>query len=390
MLHLSDQSLAFGERLASATLGIDALYRAEPGGDGDREGLAVLNMGWDKVTPFADYRQAREHLAELAQGTFRLPEPDRRVYMLQACLSLDAFCAFRQGELPSLMAQVGLFLHVDNAPASEAELDALCARLHTLFTGMGYTGDLAEQARRWEEKNRVPADEVAGEMNRLILLARERCGRILELPEAEYRCETQRGGAFSARSEYDRLCVLVNIEPTYTYPALKHLVCHEVYPGHYLQFSHRKTLYQRGLASADGLLSVVNHASSATFEGIADMGIHFLDWVESDDDRAYALLSTLRSASGTVSAYQMHTLGWGRERMLTWLRPYALVGGEGWLNSRMRFVEDPARAALIWSYWRGDQAVERVCRGVEQRNMPRFFETIYGRLHTPASLQLFR
>ena len=41
----------------------------------------------------------------------------------------------------------------------------------------------------------------------------------------------------------------------------------------------------RGAAPADGLLSVVNTASSCTFEGIADNGLRVLDWIESDDDR---------------------------------------------------------------------------------------------------------
>ncbi|GHV27470.1 hypothetical protein FACS18948_4900 [Clostridia bacterium] len=390
MQSLSDATLRFGEQLASITLGIDVLYRAEPSVADDTDGLAVINMGWEQITRLTDYREARERLAELAKLSFSLPEPDRRLYMLQACLSLDSFCAFRLGQLPSLETQVGMFLHVDNAPVTVAELDEMCGSLRVLLTQLGYSGDLAEQARQWEEKNRVPADEVAGEMNRLMAVARERCGEILELPDALYSCEVQKGGAFSARSEYDRLCVLVNIEPTYTLPALKHLVCHEVYPGHYLQFTYRKELNKKGFASADGLLSVVNHASSATFEGIADMGVHFLDWEESDDDRVSKLLSEIKSATGTACASQLHTLGWSKERILAWLRPYMLVGGEGALRSRMRFIEDPARAALIWSYWRGDQETERVYQRVEKSDLPRFYDYIYGRLHTPASMQLFR
>ena len=46
------------------------------------------------------------------------------------------------------------------------------------------------------------------------------------------------------------------------------------YPGHYVQFKLRETWYNReGSAPADGLLSVVNTASSHTFEGIADNGM---------------------------------------------------------------------------------------------------------------------
>ncbi|HJZ47203.1 MAG TPA: hypothetical protein VKE41_08565 [Roseiflexaceae bacterium] len=37
------------------------------------------------------------------------------------------------------------------------------------------------------------------------------------------------------------------------------------------------------MAPADGLLSVVNTASSCIFEGIADNGLRMLDWLDSED-----------------------------------------------------------------------------------------------------------
>ena len=98
MTRLSDEALRFGEELASVTLGIDALDRrlhnlAEPA-----DGLVVINMGWKKVREFENFAEARSTLGELAKKSFSLPEPDRRLYYLQACVSLDGFCAFRQGE----------------------------------------------------------------------------------------------------------------------------------------------------------------------------------------------------------------------------------------------------------------------------------------------------
>jgi len=58
--------------------------------------------------------------------------------------------------------------------------------------------------------------------------------------------------------------VELNIDPTLTRPALKHLAVHECYPGHYVQFKLREAWYASGEAPADGLLSVVNTASSCT------------------------------------------------------------------------------------------------------------------------------
>ena len=96
--------------------------------------------------------------------------------------------------------------------------------------------------------------------------------------------------------------VVINIDPVLTRPALKHLVCHECYPGHFMQFSLRRIYWEQGRAAADGLLSVVNHSSSSTFEGIADAGIEFIDWIENDDDRVNAVLGELRAALTATSS----------------------------------------------------------------------------------------
>ena len=389
MTPLSDKSLAFGEKLAAATLGIDALYRKELGSEDNMDGLVVINMGQTKPAAYENYEEARAALHELAAESFGLPEEDRRLYYLQACMSLDSFCVWRQGNLEALTDQVGMFLHVDPAPASEAELDGWCKEAHAMLTSMGYAGDLKQQAEEWQRRNQVPAENVQQYMDDLMKVAREKCGNILELPVDYYHCEVERGGPFSARSDFDHRRVVVNIDPIYTKQALKHLVCHEAYPGHFVQFTLRKVLYERGIAAADGLLSVVNHSSSSTFEGIADMGMDFLGWIEDDDDRVFALLSTIKSASGTTVSYQKHVLGWSDEQIRTWLTKYSLIGGEGAVNSRMRFISNPASSALIWSYWRGDQGVESVWKRVAKEDRSRYFDYIYSRLHTVQSMQLF-
>ncbi len=389
MEKLSEETLRFGEELASVTLGIDALDRRLHGIDDEYDGLVVINMGWHQVTPLEDFSQARSVLAELAKKTFALPEPDRRLYYLQTCLSLDSFCAFCQGQLPSLTDQVGLFLHADCAPVSEAYLKDRCAQLQACFDRQGMHGDLKSCTAAWEEKNRVPSEKVKETMLSLMAEARTLTGQFLPLPEELYSCETEQGGSFSARSEYDKRRVVVNIEPVYTLQALKHLVCHEAYPGHYMQFTMRRVLWEQGYAAADGLLSVCNHSSSSTFEGIADMGSRFLGWDGTPDDEIFAILSDIKSAMGTLSSYQMNVLHWPDEKIREYMEPWPMLGGPGAVKSRLSFVRDPSRAALIWSYWRGDQAVAGVLDRVPKADMPRFYDYIYGRLHTPASLQLF-
>jgi hypothetical protein len=203
------------------------------------------------------------------------------------------------------------------------------------------------------------------------------------------RVTTVSGVPFNARCNYTERLVELNIDPILTRPGLKHLAIHEGYPGHYVQFKLRETWYRRGEAPADGLLSVVNTASSCTFEGIADNGLRMLDWIAGDDDRLSALLTRYRAGIGTAAAWRLHALGWPTARVADWLRENALIGGQGWVDNRMRFIMAPQRCALIWSYWWGEASVAPVWERVAPGQRPAFLRFLYGRMHSPQSVAMF-
>ena len=186
-----------------------------------------------------------------------------------------------------------------------------------LLNGLGYSGDLPAQFAAWEARNRVPPDEVPGVLRELLDTAWERTEARLHIPAEKsdgMRVTPVSGAAFNARCDYLERNIELNIDPILTRQGLKHLTVHEAYPGHYVQFKLRETGYQEGTAAADGLLSVVNTASSSSFEGIADNGLALLDWIESDDDRLQAWLGRYRSGIGTGAAWRLHALGWRRTR----------------------------------------------------------------------------
>jgi hypothetical protein len=386
---LSDATLAHGERMATALLGLDALYRAE---SGDRDGLVVLNMSTGHVPdPFGAYDDARLQFQELLAAAADLPEPDRQLYYRQVCDSSLAFIDWRVGGI-AFERQVADFLHVPARPASDVELDGLRAAMRETLGRLGYGGDLREQCAAWEERNRVPPDEVPGVLNALLDEAWERTAERMELPADRsdgMRVTPVTGVPFNARCNYLARSVELNVDPILTRPALKHLAVHECYPGHYVQFKLREVWYRRGLAPADGLLSVVNTASSCTFEGIADNGLRVIDWIESDDDRLSALMTRYRAGIGTAAAWRLHALGWPEAGVSDWLREQTLVGGEGWIANRIAFIAAAQRAALIWSYWAGEPAVGPVWERVAVERRPDFLRYLYGRLHSPQSVALF-
>ncbi|MBA3943872.1 MAG: hypothetical protein H0X37_04840 [Herpetosiphonaceae bacterium] len=388
---LSAATLQYGEALTPALLGVDALYRAEED-NGDDAGLVVLNMSaTHRPEVYASYATAEARFADLERAAEDLPEADRQLYYGQVCRSTLAFMRWRAGKL-AFTEQVSQFLHVLAAPASDHELDGLRGEMRTLLTHMGYSGDLATQCSAWEERNRVRPEEVPAVLAELLDEAWERTVERMELPAPKsdgMQVKTVSGVPFNARCDYLHRQVELNIDPILTRPALKHLAVHECYPGHYVQFKLRETWYQEGSAAADGLLSVVNTASSSTFEGIADNGLYLLDWIESDDDRVSALMTRYRSGIGTGAAWRLHAEGWSPERVTDWLHGQSLVGGEGWVHNRMRFIAAPQRSALIWSYWWGEASVTPVWRALAPPQRPAFLRFLYGRMHSPQSVALF-
>jgi hypothetical protein len=272
-------------------------------------------------------------------------------------------------------------------------LDGIRRDLLTLLTEMGYGGDLQAQCAAWEARNRVPPDEVGGFLESLMDEAWDRTEeRVMEIPAPRsdgMRVSTVSGVAFNARCDYLNRTIELNTDPTLTRPGLKHLAVHEGYPGHYLQFKLRETLFRARLAPADNLLSVVNTASSSVFEGIADTGLEMLGWIEDGDDRVQALLNRHRAGIGTGAAWRLHALGWPEGKVRDWLRSHALVGGDGWVENRMGFISTPSRAVLIWSYWWGERVVAPTWRRVPEGRRPEFLRFLYGRMHSNSTVEMF-
>lgn len=388
----SERTLALGRRIACGLLGVDALYRAT---SDDGDGLVVLNLDRTaRLVPerYGTWDDACEAFADLREHAALLSEPDRRVYYDQVCSSTLAFITWRAVGLP-FESQISEFLHVPASPVSDAELSGLLDELYERLGEAGFHGSLRQRCAAWEARCRVPPDEVTSVLEALLGEAWDRTeSHVMEIPAPRsdgMRVATVSGVPYNARCDFLARTIELNIDPTLTLPGLRHLAVHEGYPGHYLQFILRQQMAESGEAAADVLLSVVNTASSSTFEGIADTGLEMLGWTDSADDRIQSLLNRHRAAIGTIAAWRLHAGRRPADEVKDGLSGAALVGGDGWIENRMRFISSPARAALIWSYWWGERSVAPEWRRVPVARRPEFLRFLYGRMHSTETVAMF-
>ena len=388
---ISDTTLAFAEKVASAFLGADALYRSDP--NGDQIGLVIMNLAGNSIAPeyFENHAVAIDRFLELQRMTVELPEVDRRLFYQQLCHTTVQILKWLRDGLP-FSDQIRDFLHVTGVPPSDQDLDYLRSEIHRQLTQMGFSGDLQSQCSAWEERNRVPPDEVQGVMEELMDIAWERTADIIGLPESKedgMKVVTVSSDYFNARCDYQKRTVEINIDPVLTNPGLKHLVAHEAYPGHYVQFRLRESLYHAGKATAEGLFSMLKSPSSCMFEGVADHGIYTLDWVEGDGDRVMAWLTRYRAAIGAAAAWRLHALKWEHKRTVEWLRTANLLGGDAWVVQRMGYLTPPQRGMHVWSYWQGEPRLHKIWQAVDVDQRGEFYNYLYSRLHSPQSVELF-
>jgi hypothetical protein len=394
---LSDSTMEYGEQLTTALLGLDALYAAEQGhveGDDNHiERLVVLNMSKShKPAPFGGYADAIDRFQTLQAEAAGLPEPDRQVYYRETCGSAIAFATWRSSGL-DFKDQLSRFLHIPAEPAGNEELNVLRDLLTQELTALGYSGDLETMVGVWQDTHRVAPEDVEAVLTELLDEAWDLTEQHMEIPADKsdgMKVETVSNVPYNAMCDYRRRLIRLNIDPVLTKPGLRHLAVHEGYPGHYVQFKRREVAYANGEGPADNLLSVVNTASSSPFEGIADAGMDIIGWQDDADDRVLGLLTRYNSGIGTRAAWHLHADGWSTEAVREELLRDSLSGGEGWVDSRVGFISRHDRAALIWSYWKGDPGVRLVWNRVKgiPAEETRYFDWIYTRMHSLQSIQL--
>ncbi|GHF42862.1 hypothetical protein HNQ07_002065 [Deinococcus metalli] len=390
---VQDQEL--GQRLTALTIGMDQLERRLSRGHGvlDSEGLVPIYLGQDLVpTPnYQDWEEVHSELAALDDATRQLGTGPRRAFLEDMLRSLRTAARLFEGEELSFKEKLEQLVGVPAEPVSDDVIHDLQATIDALLVQAGYVdGTLAQRVQRWEADGAVAAGDLGSTFTALMREAQERTDALI-YPTGDYTMALNevRGVPFTARCNFNAGQMDLNVDLNFTRSALKHLVCHEVFPGHSTQLLYTRDAAERGESTADVLLCTANAVTGCVQEGIGDQGVHLIDWVEDTNDAIHMTLRRLRSSSATSAAWYQMGAGWSEDRVRAFLEASSF-GQRVWIDGRIRFASYSFRGPFIASYWHGDEAVRTVRERIRPDQRAAFIETLYGQMHSPRSLMMFQ
>jgi hypothetical protein len=378
-----------GLAVAQVAMGIDALQRTlHPGA----EGLVPIFMGAGRVTarPHSGWSEVDADLTALESTIRALPAGHRGVFLRDFLRSLRAAAWLFRGETMSYAETVRELVGAPDGPADAEIIAALTDELDAALSRAGHVrGVLAARVSSWEEGGAIDPGRLENAFRELMALAKARTDTmIFDTGDYDMALNPLRDVPFTARCGFEARRMDLNVDQSFSRAALKHLVCHEVFPGHATQLLYTHAEVEAGRSPADALLCTADAVTGCVQEGIGDQGAQLIDWIEDLDDEIHLALRSLKSAVQTTAAWWLMAEGRPATEVADYLRT-AAFGQDAWVEGRLRMAAHPFRGPFIASYWAGNESVRRVRGRVGADQRGAFLSYLYGQVHSPQSLEMF-
>lgn len=386
------QSVALGRRLAEITLGLDALgaQTARAAGNPDYEDLVPIFIGESLVEPqrFANWAAVDLALCELELAVTDLRDGARKLFLSEMLGSLRASAKFFSGAPMSFEEKVRDLVGVPAQPVPDIEVEAIQARIDRLLARRGFrSGTLAQRVEAWQIGRYLDPSDIPALFESLMATAKQRTdAKIWPTGNYTMRLNPVRNVPYAGRCSFAAGLMDINLDVLVTRSSLKHLVCHEVFPGHATQLLSTLAVAERGDAPLDVLLCTANAVTGAVQEGIGDQGIDLIDWVEDEDDAAQIELRRLQTATGANAAWHLHCSGWSPADAIAYLQGVGF-GQSSWAHVRTAMALHPFRGIFLASYWFGNETVKALREAALERP-ERLVDALFSEVNSIASLRL--
>ncbi len=388
-IRYEEKDFKLAERFCGIVLGTDIFYRNAQMEESDEksftsEGLVPVDFSGVTPTEVTSWQQAIDELEEIYHGYEKIKDPTRRNYMLQQVGSFRKVCIWLSGVPMAFREIAAETMFIDENPVGEKVINNMKDQLYTTLGEAGYQGTIKERLDAWRKDREIAGPEKTREtLEQLLCEAKEKTLALgfEEIRDFDVHAKLVYNVPYNAYCDYMSRMIYINGEVSYTYDELKHLVCHEAYPGHMTHMAVRQQLVESGKIPADAGLVLTNTASSPIFEGLADNGNDALDWYEDINDTICKLLNQLQSICNINASHIYYCEENGTTKAKQYMKEYSFASDEK-ISSRLRYMGYPFRKAYMYAYWRGWEAVEKVWKKLPKDEQADFLEYLYKNMHS--------
>jgi hypothetical protein len=269
-------------------------------------------------------------------------------------------------------------------------VQALEVELLDLMIEAGYPDDLSVAIPQWRENQTLRGDALIEAAHAFVDQARDDTNQhVMPLPETHQVVLTfPENYPYRGYSDYSRDYqgrVFLNGDIGWERAALKHLVYHEVFPGHQAFSAIREKQYRDGILPIEGTVYFGNTPMTPIVEGICEVGQEMLGRLESIDDHIYDVYNRFTSAVSTNLAFDCNADGMDKETAVKKLMDAAHVS-RVFAEKRYHFWTNPLWCTSFPHYWYGRELI-RESYGLMGDHLPALFKLIYTEPHTVNSLR---
>lgn len=340
------------------------------------------SWGWEEIG-----RQAEEVEAGLDSLS-----PRRREYVRDLLRAFRMMVREGLGEDIPYAERVATYLQVPGERVPQATVQALEDELRALLAEAGYGDDLSVAIPQWRGRQTVQGQALMDLARAFLERARQETERrIMPLPPGHQvvlsfpQNYPYRGYSDYARDYQGR--VFLNGDIGWEVPSLKHVLCHEAFPGHQTYSALREWCYREGRLPVEATLYFSNTPITPIVEGMAEIGQEVLGLVETLDDRIYDVYNRFCSAVSTNLAFDCNADGMDKETAVARLMETTYVS-RVFAEKRYHFWTDPLWCTGFPHYWYGREWMrECYARMKAAGRLREFFRMVYTEPHTVRSLR---
>lgn len=373
------------------TLGLDELFKKDKFGRNVRESTLIpVNLTNEKARIYETVIEVKADYQGLLNEVNLIENEIRREYLAKLIKGMIASIDYLALKQSSFRYSVRNLMYIDSNPVFEYYIADLKAVLEKKLKSAGYSGDLATMYSEWFQSRIVLKDKLEDTLNILINEAQTIVSETMfpQVNDLSVSPKVIYDAPYSAYANYETMEMFINGDFNYTYEDLKHLVTHEVFPGHFTHLYLRELELKNEKIPVDAGLVITNSVSSPIFEGIADCGQYFINWYQSINDEIAKIAQELKSVVTLNASYRLNELNQSEEEVGEYLKTFAF-GQANWVKARLNFIKDDLRGPFIYAYHRGFEGTRTMYKKVSKQNEQNFWDILYKNMLTTDELKIY-